>query len=105
MTDTKGHSSSGYPDREATETATMWRAMFIAIGVTACILGVECMLIDKAVLVDRGDAAAAAPQINGVAAPAAKRELVPPEWAPWSLISAGAVVMLYSFTLPKKFSG
>ncbi|RIK72099.1 MAG: hypothetical protein DCC68_26795 [Planctomycetota bacterium] len=82
----------------------MWRAMFIAIGVTACILGVECMLIDKAVLVDRGDAAAA-PQINGVAAPAAKRELVPPEWAPWSLISAGAVVMLYSFTLPKKFSG
>lgn len=80
----------------------MWRAMFIAIGVTACILGIECMLIDKAILVDRGDPAQ---QTSGVAAPAAKRELVPPEWAPWSLVSAGAVVMLYSFTLPKKFGG
>jgi hypothetical protein len=77
--------------------------MFIAIGVTACILGVECLMIDKAILVDRGGAA---PIVNGAAAaPAAKRELVPPDWAPWSLLSAGAVVMLYSFTLPKKWAG
>lgn len=81
----------------------MWRAMFIAIGVTACILGIECMMIDKAILVERGDAPAA---VNGVAATgAAKRELIPPDWAPWSLLSAGAVVMLYSFTLPKKWAG
>ena len=30
------------------------------------------------------------------------REVSPPEWAPWSLLSGGAVVMLYSFTLPAK---
>lgn len=84
----------------------MWRAMFIAIGVTACILGAECLVIDKAILVERGGAQPGAAGISGVAAaPAGKRELVPPEWAPWSLLSAGAVVMLYSFTLPKKFSG
>ncbi|MEX2185863.1 MAG: hypothetical protein WD875_03675 [Pirellulales bacterium] len=81
----------------------MWRAMFIAIGVTACILGIECLMIDKAVLVDRGNPQPAATAVS--AAPAAKRELIPPEWAPWSLLSAGAVVMLYSFTLPKKWSG
>ncbi len=81
----------------------MWRAMFIAIGVTACILGIECLMIDKAVLVERGTSQ---PVVNGVAtAAAAKRELIPPDWAPWSLLSAGAVVMLYSFTLPKKWSG
>jgi hypothetical protein len=80
----------------------MWRALFIAIGLTACILGVECMLIDKAILIERG---AAEPAINGaLAPPPGKRELVPPDWAPWSLLSAGAVVMLYSFTLPKKWS-
>jgi hypothetical protein len=85
--------------------AAMWRAMFIAIGVTACILGIECLLIDKAVLVERGEATPAASSFATTAAAAAKRELIPPEWAPWSLLSAGAVVMLYSFTLPKKFSG
>ena len=29
-------------------------------------------------------------------------DVVPPDWVPWSLMSTGAVVMLYSFTLPKK---
>jgi hypothetical protein len=91
----------------AQEIAAMWRALFIAIGVTACILGVECMMIDKAILVDRGGAAPATDTFGGTAtaAPAGKRELVPPDWAPWSLLSAGAVVMLYSFTLPKKWAG
>ena len=28
----------------------MWRAFFMAIGITLCILGGECLLIDKAVL-------------------------------------------------------
>jgi hypothetical protein len=81
----------------------MWRAMFIAIGVTACILGVECLMLDKAILVDRGGNAQTI--AGNASAPAGKRELVPPDWAPWSLLSAGAVVMLYSFTLPKKFAG
>jgi hypothetical protein len=90
----------------AQEIAAMWRALFIAIGVTACILGVECMMIDKAILVDRGGTAPAVDAYGAAAtAPAGKRELVPPDWAPWSLLSAGAVVMLYSFTLPKKWAG
>jgi hypothetical protein len=32
----------------------------------------------------------------------ARREISPPDWAPWTLMSGGAVVMLYSFTLPKR---
>jgi hypothetical protein len=32
----------------------------------------------------------------------AQREISPPEWAAWSLLSAGAVVILYSITLPQK---
>ena len=30
------------------------------------------------------------------------REVIPPDWAPWSLMGTGAVVMLYSFTIPQR---
>jgi hypothetical protein len=33
------------------------------------------------------------------------REISPPDWAPWTLLAGGAVVMLYSFTIPQRVSG
>jgi hypothetical protein len=80
----------------------MLRAFFLAIGMSAFILGLECLVIDKAVLQPSRDnsASAVAQQI----APTV-REVSPPEWAPWSLLSGGAVVILYSFTLPAKMRG
>jgi hypothetical protein len=61
------------------------------MGLFSVILGVECLLIDQATL------------ISGRDTPKAKvQKVVPPDWAPWSLMSAGTVVVLYSFTLPKK---
>lgn len=76
----------------------MWRSLFIGLGCVACILGAEALVLDKAVLRTK------APTTTGVLAdPAtARREIVPPEWAPWSLLSAGAVTMLYSFTVPNR---
>jgi hypothetical protein len=72
----------------------MWRSFFLALGLFSIILGVESMLIDRAVVVRNRDTAMASVQ-----------EIVPPEWAPWSLMAAGAVVVLYSFTIPKKLKG
>ena len=80
----------------------MLRAFFLAIGMSAFILGMECLVIDKAVLVPSREAAAAA--VAQSVAPAV-REVTPAEWAPWSLLSGGAVVMLYSFTIPAKMRG
>ena len=80
----------------------MLRAFFLAIGMSAFILGLECLVIDKAVLNPTRDAAAAA--VAQSVAPA-HREITPAEWAPWSLLSGGAVVMLYSFTIPAKMRG
>ncbi|MBX7071868.1 MAG: hypothetical protein K1X71_01865 [Pirellulales bacterium] len=74
----------------------MWRSFFLAVGIYACILGVECLLIDKAILAPRGGAA-------GV--PAVREEFMPPDWVSWSLLSAGAVTILYSFTLPQRARG
>jgi hypothetical protein len=75
------------------------KAFFLAIGVFAIILGVECLVLDRAVL-----AASQEPTISGFAErmASAPREFTPPEWAAWSLLSVGAVVILYSFTLPQK---
>ena len=80
----------------------MFRAFFLAVGVYAFILGLECLVLDRAVLHPSRDASASA--LAQQIAPA-YREITPAEWAPWSLLSAGAVVMLYSFTLPAKMRG
>jgi hypothetical protein len=73
----------------------MLRAFFLAIGMSAFILGLEAMAIEKAVLNPTTDAGGQTTY----------REIKPAEWAPWSLLSGGAVVMLYSFTIPAKMRG
>ena len=80
----------------------MWRALFLSIGITSCIVGLECLVVDKAVLAASDDSAAMG--LANRMAPS-YREIEPPEWAPWSLMSAGAVTILYSFTIPRKIKG
>lgn len=72
----------------------MWRSLFLAIGIFSLVLGLESLLIDRATVVTNRDSASQSIS-----------ELIPPPWAPWSLMSAGAIVILYSFTLPRKFKG
>ncbi|HEX2476527.1 MAG TPA: hypothetical protein VHK01_17370 [Lacipirellulaceae bacterium] len=71
----------------------MWRSFFLAIGAYCCLLGVEALAVEKAVLkVDPNSTQTL-------------REISPPDWAPWTLLAGGAVVMLYSFTIPQRVSG
>ncbi len=74
----------------------MWRSFFLAIGVYCCLLGVEALAVEKAVL--KRD-------FTSETQATTQRELAPPEWAPWSMMGAGAVVVLYSFTLPRRVKG
>jgi len=69
----------------------MWRSFFLAIGAYCCLLGVESLAVEKAVL-----------KVDPKTWQAATREVIPPDWAPWSLLGAGAVVVLYSFTVPQR---
>ena len=80
----------------------MWRSMFIALGVTCCILGAECLAIDRAVLNRKTQLAAVEGQPAKSGAPIV---IEPPQWAPWSLLGGGAVVILYSFTIPSRMKG
>ena len=72
----------------------MWRSFFLAIGAYCCLLGIEALAIERAVL-----------KVNASNAQTSWREVIPPDWAPWSLLAAGAVVMLYSFTIPQRVNG
>ena len=68
----------------------MWRSFFLAVGAYCCLLGVEALAVDKAVL-------KVSPSTQST-----WREVMPPDWVPWSLLGTGAVVMLYSFTIPQR---
>jgi hypothetical protein len=84
----------------------MWRGFFLAVGITSCILGAECLVFERAVLASPSQPSTPAAIGSYSEQPAAGgKEFVPPEWAPWSLLSAGAVVILYSFTIPRRVAG
>jgi hypothetical protein len=78
----------------------MWRAFFLSLGIFLCVMGLECLVMDKAVLAgSRFQPTAAASFAAAPMTPA--REVKPPEWAPWSLLSGGAIVIIYSLTLKR----
>jgi len=79
----------------------MWRAFFLASGIFACILGAQCMVVDSFVWAHEPPPTADNPATLFGAPPIAtgSPDLAPAEWVPWSLLSAGAVVILYSLTL------
>jgi hypothetical protein len=84
----------------------MWRAFFLATGIVLCILGGECLVLEKAVLAEeKADPDQPATFFTRPAMLPPTREIEPPEWAPWSLLSTGAVVLLYSYTIPRRKAG
>ncbi len=67
----------------------MWKSFFLAAGIFACVVGLELLIIDSAVLLP----------VDGRGG---SRLVMAPDWAPWTLISAGAVTILNFCTLPIK---
>jgi hypothetical protein len=90
----------------------MWRSFFLAGGVALCILGIECMVVDRFVLADSVTKSGPFMTTDDYTAwdadlstTAERRVFVPPEWAPWGLLSAGVMVALYSSSFPKRQAG
>lgn len=74
----------------------MFRSLFLALGAYCCLLGVEALALEKAVIKR---------PVDGQPRQYTEQDLVPPDWAPWSLMATGAVVVLYSFTIPRRAKG
>jgi len=70
----------------------MTKSVLLAAGIFACVLGVEMLLVDSAVVVP----------IDG-SGPA--RTMTAPDWAPWTLLSIGAATILHFGNLHLKPSG
>lgn len=71
----------------------MWRALFLAIGFYCILLGAEALAVERVVL---------KPKKDGDRIVSQREDLKPAEWTPWSLMAGGAVVVLYSFTIPRR---
>jgi hypothetical protein len=76
----------------------MWRSIFLALGITLCIVGAECLVIEEAVIAKSNPLPAAIPGRDHLPSRIKTRE-----WMPWVFLSAGAVTILYTITLPKRF--
>jgi hypothetical protein len=90
---------SGHRLSNRHEDSAMLRSFFLAVGISALLLGVECLVIERAEL--HGEDSTTLAGFARRAAPS-YQEVEPPEWAPWSLMSVGAVVILYTITIPKR---
>jgi hypothetical protein len=78
----------------------MWRALVLAVGITLCILGAQCLVVERALLAGSTATEPLDPYSPYNMLPVAEeRAIEPPEWAPWSLLSAGAVITLYACTI------
>ena len=83
----------------------MWRAIFLGIAISICLLGLECLVIDRVVLTSSASAATSRsldpgdPFAPPAATAAPQRTVKFAEWHPWSLLSVGCILTLYSLTL------
>lgn len=84
----------------------MWRAFLMAIGISAIILGGEFMIVDRMVIAAPQSAITRSRDISsptlstfGSSSLQSRKIFIPPEWAPWGLLSGGVLVVLYAASL------
>ncbi len=82
----------------------MWRSIFYAIGISLCLLGAECFVIEEAVLAECVAPSAPIVAADGTINPSRKsREIKTQEWMPYSFLGVGTLIILYTITLPRRF--
>jgi hypothetical protein len=87
------------------EAVSMWRAFFLAVGFITILVGVECLGIERVNLKLKDAPPAPVSPFDLEQKIGSQKYLNPPPWAPWSLMAAGAVMCLYSFTIPRRVAG
>ncbi len=72
----------------------MWKAIFLAAGISMIIVGVESLVVEKAVFAARGEKKQTAWGTSTQEVP--RKEVEPAEWFPWSMMSGGVGVLIYA---------
>lgn len=88
----------------------MLRATFFSTGMFVLLWGVAFLFADKIVMHDSGEKLERDKNIRGMLTNQQiekdiRRVIDPPDWAAFSLLSAGAVTILYTIALPQRHHG
>ncbi|MDG2470858.1 MAG: hypothetical protein P8M80_16375 [Pirellulaceae bacterium] len=84
----------------------MWRTFFLAIGFSLAVFGGEFLLVEKAVWAEAATDSDVQ-QVAGYLLDRAetenevKTDFQPDPWAPWAMLSSGAILILYCLSVPK----
>lgn len=97
----------------------MWRSLFLALGIFSLILGGETLVVDKYLMADgrklpriiKGSAPnqmnspfqqVSYPTYSAQANNVSSRVVQTKDWMPWSLLATGAIIVLYTYSLPAR---
>ena len=80
----------------------MWRTLFMSFGLYVFLLGSQCLVVEKFVLKSRAPATQTNWAGQSQTVPGPQRQIVPTEWAPWSLLAGGSIVWLYAISISNR---
>ena len=90
----------------------MWRAFFLALGINLIIIGAQCLVVEQVVLTTNRDSKPAIANVDNIYTPVSynqqsvsstpKKTFRPKDWMPWSLLAAGTIIVIYTYSLPKR---
>lgn len=90
----------------------MWRAIFLASGIFLILMGSQLFFVDQLEIRRLRNTAPATNQpVTGPFQQASFQVnpqqpqtvlVTPGDWAPWSLVAIGAIVVIYTFTIPAR---
>jgi hypothetical protein len=83
----------------------MWRALFLAVGIYMVLFGGQCFMVERVSLGFHDDPPPSTSMFETPATVGPQKQFIPPPWVPWSMMSSGVVVCLYSFTIPRRVAG
>jgi len=78
----------------------MFRWLSIALGVVLVVLGAESLAVDKAIMHKKQVRPEEQNTFAFMSTEPQAQEIVVPEWAPWTMLSTGAIILLYSLAIP-----
>lgn len=94
----------------------MWRAFFLALGIMMIIVGGQFFLFEsmeikrvrRPIITTNTNQTSSTPYqqasfTNSVQPPLSKTIVFrPKDWMPWSLLAVGSIILIYTFTLPRR---
>ena len=86
----------------------MWRAFFLAIGITLCIVGAEFLGLEQVVLKIHESTPTVEDDpfllTSEAPNPGPRKTISVRKYTPWSLLALGVVVILYAYDLPRRMN-